>query len=179
MVSELLVEYISIQKRHICFLNYNLNWNFIGLQTNDINTSKMKRIHFDNMKHRIWLWTSMLILSLVFIILGGFELIEFENPKVNTLISATGFFLQAIYFSRLYWYKNTVQWNNKGMVIRIQSFLGKSFRFDDIKSTKWDGNILTLTTNGKIMTFDLNEFSEPDTEKLNQIITEKATKIKR
>lgn len=29
------------------------------------------------------------------------------------------------------------------------------------------------------MTFDLNEFSESDTEKLNQIITEKATKIKR
>ncbi len=50
----------------------------------------------------------MIILSLVFIITGGFELIEFENPKVNKIISAIGFFIQVIYFSRLFWYKNTV-----------------------------------------------------------------------
>ena len=76
----------------------------------------------------------MIVLSSVFIITGGFELIEFENPKVNKIISAIGFFLQVIYFSRLFWHKNTVQWNDKGIVIRIKSFLGKSLRFDEIKA---------------------------------------------
>ncbi len=129
----------------------------------------MKRIHFDNMKNKVWV--SMIILSLVFIIIGGFELIEFENPKVNKIISAIGFFLQAIYFSRLFWYKNTVQWNNKGIVIRVKSFFGKSLRFDEIKATELNGKILTLTkTNGKKIILELNEFSESDTHKLNEIM---------
>ena len=129
----------------------------------------MKRIHFDNMKNRIWI--SMIILSLVFIITGGFELIEFTNPKVNKIIYATGFFLQAIYFSRLFWHKNTVQWNDKGIVIRIKSFLGKSLRFDEIKATELNGRILTLTKyNGKTITIDLNDFAESDTQRLNEIM---------
>ena len=129
----------------------------------------MKRIHFDNMKNRIWI--SMIILSLVFIITGGFKLIEFTNPKVNKIIYATGFFLQAIYFSRLFWHKNTVQWNDKGIVIRIKSFLGKSLRFDEIKATELNGRILTLTKyNGKTITIDLNDFAESDTQRLNEIM---------
>ena len=129
----------------------------------------MKRIHFDNMKNRIWI--SMIMLSLVFIITGGFELIEFTNPKVNKIIYATGFFLQAIYFSRLFWHKNTVQWNDKGIVIRIKSFLGKSLRFDEIKATELNGRILTLTKyNGKTITIDLNDFAESDTQRLNEIM---------
>ena len=129
----------------------------------------MKRIHFDKMKNRIWI--SMIILSLVFIITGGFELIEFTNPKVNKIIYATGFFLQAIYFSRLFWHKNTVQWNDKGIVIRIKSFLGKSLRFDEIKATELNGRILTLTKyNGKTITIDLNDFAESDTQRLNEIM---------
>ena len=129
----------------------------------------MKRIHFDNMKNRIWI--SMIILSLVFIITGGFELIEFTNPKVNKIIYATGFFLQAIYFSRLFWHKNTVQWNDKGIVIRIKSFLGKSLQFDEIKATELNGRILTLTKyNGKTITIDLNDFAESDTQRLNEIM---------
>ena len=113
----------------------------------------------------------MIILSLVFIITGGFELIEFTNPKVNKIIYATGFFLQAIYFSRLFWHKNTVQWNDKGIVIRIKSFLGKSLRFDEIKATELNGRILTLTKyNGKTITIDLNDFAESDTQRLNEIM---------
>lgn len=103
----------------------------------------MKRIHFDNMKNMIWIY--IIILSLIFIITGGFELIEFENPKVNKIISAIEFFLQAIYFSRLFWHRNTVQWNDKGIIIRIKSFLGKSLRFDEIKATELNGKTLTLT----------------------------------
>ena len=129
----------------------------------------MKRIHFDNMKNRIWI--SILILSLVFIITGGFELIEFENQKVNKIISAIGFFLQAIYFSRNLWYKNYVQWNKKGANIRINSFWGKSLNFEDIKATELNERKLKITKfNGNNVTIDLNEIAEFDSQKLNEII---------
>ena len=110
---------------------------------------------------------------MIFIVIGITEPFEFENEKIYKYISATGFLLQAIYFSKLFWYKNTVQWNNKGIVIRIKSFLGKSLRFDQIKATELNGKILTLTkSDGKTITFDLNEFAESDTQKLNEIMIE-------
>ncbi len=59
-----------------------------------------KKIHFDNMKS--WIWIFILFLSLIFILVGFFELFEFENPKLNKRISAIGFFLQVIYFSKMF-----------------------------------------------------------------------------
>jgi hypothetical protein len=130
----------------------------------------MKRIHFDHLGKGNY-WITLMILSLIFVIIGIIEPFEFENDKIYKYISITGFFLQALYFSKLFWYKNTVQWNNKGIVIRIKSFFGKSLRFDEIKATEMNGETLTLIkTDGKTITLDLNEFSESDTQKLNEII---------
>ena len=121
---------------------------------------------------RNWMWISILILSLLFILGGTFELFEFENPKLNKRISAVGFFLQVIYFSKMFWYKNYVQWNKKGAVIRINSFSAKSLSFDQIKKTELNDKKLIVTkNNGNEVTFDLNEIAESDTQKLNEIIT--------
>ena len=129
----------------------------------------MKKIHFDNMRNLVWI--SILILSLIFILAGAFELFEFENPKLNKRISAVGFFLQVIYFSKMFWYKNYVQWNKKGAVIRINSFSAKSLSFEKIKKTELNDNKLIVTkTNGNKITFDLNEIVESDKQKLNEII---------
>ena len=129
----------------------------------------MKNIHFDNMRN--WIWIAILILSLIFILGGAFELFEFENPKLNKGMSAIGFFLQVIYFSKMFWYKNYVQWNKKGAVIRINSFSAKSLSFDQIKKTELIEKKLIITKDsGKTITFDLNEIAEPDTQKLNEII---------
>ena len=128
-----------------------------------------KKIHFDNMKN--WIWIAILILSLIFILTGTFELFEFENPKLNKRISAIGFFLQVIYYSKMFWYKNYVQWNKKGANIRVNSFLGKSLSFDQIKKTELIEKKLIITKeNGNTITFDLNEIAESDTQKLNEII---------
>ena len=132
----------------------------------------MKRIHFDHLGKGNY-WIILIILSLIFIVIGIAVPFEFENEKIYKYISATGFLLQAIYFSKLFWYRNTVQWNYKGIVIRIKSFLGKSLRFDEIKATEINEKILTLTkSDGKIITLDLNEFAESDTQKLNEIMIE-------
>ena len=128
-----------------------------------------KKIQFDNMNN--WIWIVILILSLIFILIGSFELIEFENPKLNKSISAIGFFLQVIYFSKMFWYKNYVQWNKKGVVVCINSFMGKTLRFDEIKKTELIEKKLIITKeNGTTVTFDLNKIAKSDQQKLNEII---------
>ena len=71
----------------------------------------------------------------------------------------------------MFWYKNYVQWNKKGAVIRVNSWSGKSLSFDQIKKTELTEKKLIITKdNGKTVTFDLNEIAESDTQKLNEII---------
>ena len=129
----------------------------------------MKKIHFDNLgKNKYWI--IIILLSLVLIFIEELP-IELENPKAYSYIRASGFFLQAIYWSKLFWFKNTVQWNKKGAVIRINSFMEKSLSFDQIKKTELNENKLIVTkTSGEIITFDLNEIAESDRQKLNEII---------
>ena len=130
----------------------------------------MNRIHFDNISKN-WFLITILILSIIFLLVGIFEFIPFENPKMNKGISGIGFLLQAVFFSRMFWYKNYVQWNKKGATIRINSILGKSIIFDNIKGTELDEKKLIITQkNGKKIMFDLNEIAESDTQKLNEII---------
>jgi hypothetical protein len=130
----------------------------------------MKKIHFDNL-NKSWFLITILISSIIFLLFGIFEFIPFENPKINEKIRAVGFLLQVIYFSRMFWFKNYIQWNKKGAVIKINSFIGKSLSFDEIKTTELNEKKLTITkVNGKIITFDLKEISESDTQKLNEII---------
>ena len=129
----------------------------------------MKRIHFDNLgKNKYWI--IIILLSLVLIFIEELP-IEFENPKFYKYLRASGFLLQSIYWSKLFWFKNTIQWNKKGAVIRINSFIGKSLSFDQIKKTELNEDKLIITKNGgEIVTFDLNEIAESDTQKLNEII---------
>jgi hypothetical protein len=116
-----------------------------------------------------WIWIAILILSGIFIVCGGFEL--FENPKTNKTLTIIGFLFQIIYFSSMFWYKNYVQWNKKGAVIRINSWSGKSLSFDQIKKTELIEKKMIITKdNGNTVTFDLNEISESDTQRLNEII---------
>jgi hypothetical protein len=130
----------------------------------------MRRIKFDNLQSN-WLFISLILISLFCIIFGVFEIIEFENPKINKRISAIGYLSQAIFFSRMFWFKNYVQWNKKGIVIRIKSFFGKSISFENIKNSKLENNILTIyENNGKNYNFDLTEIDEKDSKKLSEII---------
>jgi hypothetical protein len=130
----------------------------------------MKKIHFDNLGKKNY-WIILILLSLIFILVGFFEPFEFENPKIYKYLSVTGYLLQSLYFSKLFWYKNTVQWNDKGIVIRIKSFFGKSLRFDEIKATELNEKTLILTkTDERKITVDLSEFSDSDTQKLNEIM---------
>lgn len=136
----------------------------------------MKRIHFDNLNIRKWFWIAIMILSLIFILIGFFEVFEFDNPKLNARIRAVGFLLQMVYYSKMFWYKNYIQWNKKGAVIRINSFLLKSLSFDQIQKTELTQNELIITKyNGKAVIFNLNAIAENDIHELNEIILSNIT----
>ncbi|CAM4036190.1 MULTISPECIES: hypothetical protein [Flavobacterium] len=129
----------------------------------------MKRIHFENKRN--WIWIAIGFFSLVLTFTGTFEFFDFENPKLNKRIRAIGFFIQFIYYSRFFWYKNYVQLKKKGALVRINSRFGKTLNFNQIKKTELiEKKIIITKTNGNKITFDLNEIEESDTQKLNEII---------
>jgi hypothetical protein len=47
---------------------------------------------------------------------------RYENNEWNSIIIGLTNFIQAIYFFKYFWYKNAVQYNKLGLVIKIQSF---------------------------------------------------------
>jgi len=130
----------------------------------------MKKIHFDHIGGDRK-WGLLFAISLVFILTGFFELIDFGIPVVNQWLIITGFFIHAVFLSKLFWHKNVVQWNKKGVVIRIKSYFGRSLRFSDIESTQLNDQKLKITTkSGKLFLFDLSEFSDSDSLKLINIL---------
>lgn len=135
-----------------------------------IQTELMKKIHFDHIGgNRKWLLLSAS--SLIIIFVGLFELIDFSVDAVNQWLIITGIGIQIVFLSKLFWHRNVVQWNSKGVVIRIKSYLGKSFKFSDIESTYLTDKKLSITLkNGKQFQFDLNEFSDSDSMRLNNIL---------
>jgi len=135
----------------------------------------MKRIHFDSMKN--WRWITILILSVVLILIGSFELFDFKNPIINKSLTASGFFLQALFYSRFIWHKNYFQWNKKRTYIRINSWVGKSISFDQIKSTELNENDLIITKkNGNKYKIHLNNIVKSDVQKLNEILIKNTIK---
>lgn len=130
----------------------------------------MKKINFQNLDKKNY-WIVLILLSLVLILIGFTAPLDSVPPKTYKYIIACGFFMQTLYFSRLFWYKNTVQWNGKGIVIRINSFFGVSLRFDDIQTTVLDNKLLTITkTNNRKITIDLSDILKTDALKLQQIM---------
>ena len=129
----------------------------------------MKRIYFDNMRNTFWI--IILVLSFVCLLIGIFEPIEYSNKNLNKYVLTSGFVLQVFYHSKMFWYKNYVQWNKKGANIRVNSFFGKSLSFDQVKATELNKQTLTITKNsGSKITLDLNGIIESDSQKLNDII---------
>ncbi|WP_323028077.1 hypothetical protein [Gelidibacter japonicus] len=133
----------------------------------------MKRIHFGNLTGKSrWIMILLSIIGLLLILNGMFEYLVFENPKTNKYLNAIGFLIVFGINSQMFWYRNYVQWNKRGIFIRIKSFLGKNITFKDIKSYELSNKILTLKlTYGNKIEIDLNHIVETDALKLHDIIS--------
>lgn len=133
----------------------------------------MEKIHFDNFQ-KSWFLITILILSIILLLIGIFEFIPFENPKINKrMLSGIGFILPALLLSRMFWYKNYFGWNRKGAVIRINSFMGKLLSFDQVKTTELNEKVLTVRKfNEAKITIDLTKIEESEVQKLYEILVE-------
>lgn len=63
-----------------------------------------------------------------------------------------------------------MQWNKKGIVIRIKSFFGVNLSFEDLKSVSFENKILSLNTYYKIHQININEIYDSDCKKLVSIL---------
>ncbi len=130
----------------------------------------MKKIHFDQLNGN-WVFLLILILSIGFVLLGVIKPFQFENPKVYNYISGTGFLLQTFFWSKTFWFRNYVSWNKVGTLIRINSLLGKSITFKDVKNVDLQESVLSITKTGdENIQFDLSEFQKADIERLHEIL---------
>ena len=130
----------------------------------------MKKIHFDRLNGN-WKFLVIIILSLLCIVFSLFRPVDFENENVYEWISTAGFLLQVLFWLKMFWYRNYVNWNDKGINIRIKSVLGKSLAFDKIKSVDIDGKRIIITkTDEEILLLNLVEYNEDDIERLYMIL---------
>ena len=129
----------------------------------------MRKIYFNNLAEKQWN-IALYILAVVFIIVGYFEIIAFQNPRINKNLIFAGFVMQVIPKISMFWYKNYVEWNKKGIVIRVKSFLGKSIQFSQVQRIDLHEKILHITKfEGKDINIDLGEINDQDANKLFEI----------
>lgn len=132
----------------------------------------MKKIHFDKLQGNIWLIT-VFSLSLILLISSMFKPFDFISDKIYAYMNVSAFLLQAIGWSRTFWFRYYVSWNKAGAYIRVGSFLGRSFTFSQIKSIDLSESILTIRKlNEKEIMLDLNRFEREDIAKLHGIFSQ-------
>ncbi len=132
----------------------------------------MKAIHFDHITLKKQIpYFILLIVGLLALFLQIFEVIQFESKIANNLIFLLPFLIITFIQSKIFWYKNIVQWNNKGAFIKINSFFGTSVKFSAVHSFHYKNGKLIfkmLYTKNKII--DLENIREADIEKLEAIL---------
>ena len=132
---------------------------------------KTKRIHFE--KRNKLTNVIFILLALILVCIGDFDFLPNLSSEWAKRLNAIGYFFIAIHFGKMFIHPNYVEWNKRGMSIKIKSILGRNISFKDVKSTNFRKHILKITkTDGKEIKFDLNEFEAQDIDKLNQILLE-------
>ncbi len=132
---------------------------------------KSKRILFDKMDK----WTNglLILLALICVSVGIFELFPNLSPEWTKRISAFGYVFLIIHFGKMFVRPNYVGWNKQGMNIRIKSFIGESLSYKDIKSMDLENGILKITKiGGQKIEFDLNGIETEDIDRIKQILLE-------
>ena len=130
----------------------------------------MKRIKFDNLS-KDWKLRLLIIFSIIFLFIGIFEIPIFNNSRFNELLIKIGFLFQVLFFGRMFVYKNYVQWNKKGIYIKVNRFLGINLNYEDIKSLDYQYDaIIVKKNNSKEVSIDLKGIDASDALKLFEIL---------
>lgn len=131
----------------------------------------MKRLRFN--RYNDWMNISLIVLAILGVFSGIFEFFGETKTEWNKVMSKIGSIALVLYFARQLFGKNYVGWNNVGITIKINSYLGKSFNFKDVKSTSLENGVLSIILRtGKNNEFNVDQIENSDIKKLTKIITE-------
>ncbi len=131
----------------------------------------MKRLIFNHLSSKSN--GLLVVIGIICFFLGSIDLFTETNSIWNKRLFALGFILQSVFFMRMLLGKYYIGWNKAGATIRIDSFLGKSFNFKDVKSTDISENILTIVKkDSSKIELDLSKIHSEDIERLTEIIQE-------
>ncbi|MBC5840536.1 hypothetical protein H8R23_03885 [Flavobacterium sp. F-380] len=134
----------------------------------------MKKIHFNHLRFKHWS-TFVILLAFLCIVFGFFEIVAFTNPEINKKVSALGYILTAIYYSKMFWYRNYVEWNKLGMNIKLNKWISKSISFDEVSEVLLTDSTLTIIEkSGFKKNFQIDTINSEDVAKLIRIINENA-----
>ena len=131
-----------------------------------------KKLHFDNLGKQKY-WKYILIICTAMIFAGLFKPDQSINNEIYRYLFIVGLVVPILYLSRIFWYRNMIQWNNKGVIIRLDAET-KSVKFENIKRIKNVDNHIIITVNDdNEIRFDLTAFDQKDVLKLVHILREK------
>ena len=133
-----------------------------------MSTKKMESIHFE---HLSWNWQRILLLSIAAVcMLVGFGIIPGYE---NNLITSFGFLILIVLLSKRFWYKNYVEYNKLGIVIKINLVLHKTLKFGEINHIVIKDQTLkvSLSTNKEVK-FKLRSIKEADKDQLIRLLVE-------
>lgn len=129
----------------------------------------MKRIKFEKFKLN-WYRVILLITAAILIITcSGL----FEGLK-NSFLLVVGILVILFDISRLFWYRNYVKYNDKVIVIRINTLLGKTYTFKSISNVKVTSEYMYITYQNEKNTINLHRIDRNDIDDLADIMVRKS-----
>lgn len=134
----------------------------------------MDKIHFDQLNFKNnKLKFLLLVISLIVIVLNIVGFYENYNPAIGKFMNVMAFLTLAIINSKMFWYKNFVQWNRKGITIKINQFLSKSLNFNEITKFDVQNNQLIITKSyGENKVINMKNIETESVNKLLEILKE-------
>lgn len=132
----------------------------------------MKHIHFNRLNR--FQSIVFLLIGLILILIGFYKDYLGEGSLWTTSSTVLGYLFFGLHFSKMFWYKNYVEWNKKGIVYKIKTRFGKTIRFNQIGGVVLKNDVLFITfIDGSLMKIDLHDVFPEDQKKLQEIFLKK------
>ncbi|AWH72694.1 hypothetical protein DCS32_00460 [Dokdonia sp. Dokd-P16] len=138
-----------------------------------MNNAKMKKINFENLS---WNWTriALLILASLCLLVGYGLILNYKNG----LITSLGFMILVIMLSKRFWYKNYVEYNKLGIVIKLNLITDRTIKFSEIDKIKLNDDKLIVQLNSeRKIEFQITDIDSSDINKLLRILVENSKSI--
>ena len=129
----------------------------------------MKKIKFDQLNFRSnKTQFFLMILAGTLILLIFLEVFNNFDPRIEKYSNVIAYFILMLIFSKMFWFKNYVQWNKKGIMIKLNNSWGKNYRFEEISNVNLENNQSIISKfNGQRNNFNLQNI---DRESINKLI---------